>query len=82
MGQCGGASVGVSKAQGGRRERGRTIALRLVWYLAAPKHRPGWIRVDRLLGERGIRKETRIWERGARSQNSGGRSNEQSGKQE
>ena len=27
---------------------------RLVWYLAAPEHRPGWIRVDRLLGEHGI----------------------------
>ena len=26
---------------------------RLVWYLAAPEHRPGWIRVDRLLGEHG-----------------------------
>jgi putative transposase len=26
----------------------------LGWYLAAPEHRPGWIRVDRLLGEHGI----------------------------
>jgi hypothetical protein len=26
----------------------------LVWYLAAPEHRPSWIRVDRLLGEHGI----------------------------
>ena len=25
----------------------------LVWYLAAPAHRPWWIRVDRLLGEHG-----------------------------
>jgi hypothetical protein len=24
------------------------------WYLAAPEHRPGWMRVDRLLGEHGI----------------------------
>ena len=24
------------------------------WYLAAPEHRPGWRRVDRLLGEHGI----------------------------
>jgi putative transposase len=30
----------------------------LVWYLAAPKHRPAWIRVDRLLGEHGIQKDT------------------------
>src|ERR1039458_8056686 len=27
------------------------------WYLAAPEHRPGWIRVDRLLGEHGIQQE-------------------------
>ena len=27
-------------------------------YLAAPEHRPGWIRVDRLLGEHGIQKDT------------------------
>ena len=26
----------------------------LVWYAAAPEHRPEWIRVDRLLGEHGI----------------------------
>ena len=26
----------------------------LVWYLAAPEHRPGWMRVDRLVGEHGI----------------------------
>ena len=24
------------------------------WYLAAPEHRPGWMRGDRLLGEHGI----------------------------
>jgi len=30
----------------------------LVWYLAAPEHRPGWIRVDRLLGEHGIAQDT------------------------
>jgi putative transposase len=30
----------------------------LMWYLAAPEHRPGWIRVDRLLGEHGIQKDT------------------------
>lgn len=28
------------------------------WYLAAPGHRPEWLRVDRLLGEHGIRKDT------------------------
>jgi putative transposase len=27
-------------------------------YLAAPAHRPGWIRVDRLLGEHGIQEDT------------------------
>lgn len=27
-------------------------------YLAAPTHRPGWLRVDRLLGEHGIRQDT------------------------
>ena len=27
-------------------------------YLAAPKHRPGWMRVDRLLGEHGIQEDT------------------------
>jgi putative transposase len=26
----------------------------LVWYAAAPEHRPAWMRVDRLLGEHGI----------------------------
>jgi putative transposase len=30
----------------------------LVWYLAAPEHRPGWIRVDRLLGEHGIQEDS------------------------
>jgi len=30
----------------------------LVWYLAAPQHRPAWLRVDRLLGEHGIQKDT------------------------
>jgi putative transposase len=30
----------------------------LVWYLAAPAHRPGWMRVDRLLGEHGIEQDT------------------------
>ena len=29
----------------------------LVWYLAAPEHRPGWMRVDRLLGEHGIKRD-------------------------
>jgi len=29
----------------------------LVWYLAAPEHRPNWIRVDRLLGEHGIQQD-------------------------
>jgi putative transposase len=27
-------------------------------YLAAPSHRPGWLRADRLLGEHGIQKDT------------------------
>ncbi len=27
-------------------------------YLAAPEHRPGWIRVDRLLGEHGLQQDT------------------------
>jgi hypothetical protein len=27
-------------------------------YLAAPEHRPGWVRVDRLLGEHGSRQDT------------------------
>lgn len=31
----------------------------LVWYLAAPEHRPRWLRVDRLLGEHGIQKDDR-----------------------
>ena len=30
----------------------------LVWYLAAAAHRPDWIRVDRLLGEHGLRGDT------------------------
>ena len=30
----------------------------LVWYLAAPAHRPAWMRVDRLLGEHGIPKDS------------------------
>ena len=30
----------------------------LVWYLAAPAHRPGWMRVDRWLGEHGIERDT------------------------
>jgi len=30
----------------------------LVWYAAAREHRPGWIRVDRLLGEHGIQRDT------------------------
>ncbi len=29
----------------------------LVWYLAAPEHRPRWVRVDRLLGEHGIQND-------------------------
>jgi REP element-mobilizing transposase RayT len=29
----------------------------LAWYLAAPEHRPAWMRVDRLLGEHGIRED-------------------------
>ena len=28
------------------------------WYLAAPGHRPQWLRVDRLLGEHGIAQDT------------------------
>jgi len=27
-------------------------------YLAAPEHRPGWVRVDRLQGEHGIQQDT------------------------
>jgi REP element-mobilizing transposase RayT len=30
----------------------------LVWYPSAPAHRPGWMRVDRLLGEHGIPQDT------------------------
>jgi hypothetical protein len=30
----------------------------LVWYVAAAKHRLGWVRVDRLLGEHGIEQDT------------------------
>jgi REP element-mobilizing transposase RayT len=30
----------------------------LVWYLAAPEHRPVWMRVDRLLGEHGIKADS------------------------
>jgi len=30
----------------------------LTWYLAAPAHRPAWLRVDRLLGEQGIFEDT------------------------
>lgn len=30
----------------------------LGWYLSAPEHRPGWMRVDRLLGEHGIGRDT------------------------
>jgi putative transposase len=29
-----------------------------VYYLAAPQHRPEWVRVDRLLGEHGIQQDT------------------------
>ena len=32
----------------------------LAWYLAAPEHRPAWIRVDRLLGEHGLQPDTPI----------------------
>ena len=28
------------------------------WYLSAPEHRPQWMRVDRLLGEHGLREDT------------------------
>ena len=27
-------------------------------YLAAPEHRPQWVRVDRLLGEHGLQEDT------------------------
>lgn len=30
----------------------------LLWYLAAAEHRPGWMRVDRLLGEHGLGQDT------------------------
>ena len=30
----------------------------LMWYLSAPEHRPGWMRVDRLLGEHGLGADT------------------------
>ncbi len=29
-----------------------------MWYVAAPEHRPQWIRVDRLLGEHGIQQDS------------------------
>lgn len=32
----------------------------LLAYMAAPAHRPGWIRVDRLLGEHGIGRDTAV----------------------
>ena len=32
----------------------------LGWYLAAPQHRPAWIRVDRLLGEHGLQQDTSV----------------------
>jgi hypothetical protein len=30
------------------------------WYLAAPEHRPGWMHVDRLLGEHGIQEDSAV----------------------
>jgi REP element-mobilizing transposase RayT len=30
------------------------------WYVAAPEHRPGWMRVDRLLGEHGIQEDSAV----------------------
>jgi hypothetical protein len=30
------------------------------WYLAAPEHRPGWLHVDRLLGEHGIHEDSAV----------------------
>jgi putative transposase len=30
------------------------------WYLAAPEHRPSWIRADRLLGEHGIQQDSAL----------------------
>lgn len=32
----------------------------MAWYLAAPAHRPGWIRVDRLMGEHGLGADTAL----------------------
>jgi REP-associated tyrosine transposase len=32
----------------------------LVWYFAAPAHRPGWMRVDRVLGEHGIQQDSAL----------------------
>jgi len=32
----------------------------LGWYLAAPEHRPAWMRVDRLLGEHGIQQDSAV----------------------
>jgi hypothetical protein len=29
-------------------------------YLTAPEHRPGWTRIERLLGEHGIQKDSAI----------------------
>ena len=29
-----------------------------VWYLAAPEHRPGWMRADHLLGEHDIQEDS------------------------
>ena len=31
-----------------------------LWYMATLEHRPGWIRVDRLLGEHGIQEDTAV----------------------
>ena len=28
------------------------------WYLGAPEHRPGWMRVDLLLGEHGVQEDS------------------------
>jgi REP element-mobilizing transposase RayT len=32
----------------------------LAYYLAAPEHRPQWVRVDRLLGEHGLQQDTAV----------------------
>ena len=32
----------------------------LGWYVAAPEHRPGWMRVDRLMGEHGLQQDTAL----------------------